>query len=153
MNLNLTHSKLGGGSPSKPKLQWLIFKAGLLYFLIVFGIGFVLGAIRLFWVVPHFGTRAAELMEMPFMLIAVIWAARWLVRQLAIPSALWARLSMGLIALGFLLIAEFGAVLYLRGMTIAEYFATRDPVSGTLYYLMLGIFAAMPWFISRPKVG
>src|SRR5438876_5028581 len=48
---------------------------------------------------------------------------------------------MGGIALVFLLVAEFGFVLWLRGLSIREYLATRDPVSGTVYYVMLGIFA------------
>ena len=42
-----------------------ILKAGVLYFALVFGAGFVLGAIRIMWVVPRFGTRIAELMETP----------------------------------------------------------------------------------------
>jgi len=40
-----------------------ILKAGLIYFALVFGAGFILGPIRLRWGVPRFGTRAAELME------------------------------------------------------------------------------------------
>jgi hypothetical protein len=151
--LSPTHATSEMGSSSKPKLRQLVFKSGLLYFSIVFGVGFVLGTIRVLWVVPHFGTRAAELMEMPFMLIAIIATARWLVQRFTIPPVLWVRLGMGLVALSFLLVAEFGGVLYLRGMTIAEYFATRDPVSGTLYYAMLILFAAMPWLFSREKVG
>jgi hypothetical protein len=151
IKLNPSNSTLGAGSASEPKSQGLIFKAGLLYFLIVFGIGFFLGTIRVLWVVPHFGTRVAELLEMPFMLIASIATARWLVQRLVLPPRLWVRLGMGLVALSFLLVAEFGPVLYLRGMTIAEYFATRDPVSGTLYYVMLGVFAAMPWFVSQRR--
>jgi hypothetical protein len=134
-----------------PNSQWLVLKAGLLYFSIVFGIGFVLGIIRVLWAVPHFGTRVAELLEMPFMLIAIVVTARWLVQRLALPSRLWARLGMGLIALSLLLVTEFSVVLYLRGMTIAEYFATRDPVSGTLYYAMLVVFATMPWLVSGRK--
>jgi hypothetical protein len=43
-------------------------KAGVLYFAIVFGAGFVLGPIRLLWAVPRFGERMAELMEAPVML-------------------------------------------------------------------------------------
>jgi hypothetical protein len=39
-----------------------IVKAGILYFALVFGAGFVLGPIRVFWVVPHLGERTAELM-------------------------------------------------------------------------------------------
>jgi hypothetical protein len=149
--LNSDNATSGIGSSYKPKMQWLVLKSGLLYFSIVFGVGFVLGSIRVFWVVPHFGTRIAELIEMPLMLIAIILAARWLARRLAIPPVLWIRLGMGLVGLCFLLIAEFGAVLYLRGMTIAEYFATRDPVSGTLYYAMLGVFAVMPWLVSQKR--
>jgi len=32
-------------------------------------------------------------------------------------------------------------------VAIAEYFDTRDPVSGTVYYASLGVFAVMPLFI------
>jgi hypothetical protein len=44
-----------------------ILKAGALYFALELGAGFVLGAIRIMWVVPRFGTRMAELMETPVM--------------------------------------------------------------------------------------
>jgi hypothetical protein len=37
-----------------------IMKAGMLYLALVFGAGFVLGPIRILWVVPRFGTRTAE---------------------------------------------------------------------------------------------
>lgn len=37
-----------------------------------------------------------------------------------------------------------GVVLWLRGLTIAEYFASRDPVAGTVYTVMLVVFAVMP---------
>jgi len=126
-----------------------ILKAGVLYFALVFGAGFVLGTVRTLWVVPRLGTRLAELMEAPIMLLVTIMAARWVVRHLVIPSAASARLGMGSTALGFLLIAEFGLVLWLRGLAIREYLATRDPVSGTVYYVMLGLFAVMPLLVAR----
>ena len=44
---------------------------------------------------------------------------------------------------------EFGFVRRLRGLTIAEYFATRDPVSGTVYYLSLALFALFPLLLRR----
>src|SRR5208282_1609756 len=62
-----------------------VVKAGVLYFALVFAVGFVLGAIRTVWVVPHVGTRTAELMEMPIMLAVTIVAARWIVLRLAVP--------------------------------------------------------------------
>src|SRR5215469_6708407 len=63
-----------------------ILKAGLLYFALVFGVGFVLGPVRIRWVVPQVGPRMAELMETPIMLMVTIFAARWVVRRLAVPS-------------------------------------------------------------------
>ncbi len=109
-----------------------ILKADILYFALVFGAGFVLGPIRILWLVPRFGTRLAELMESPPMLVVIIFAARWITARLAVPPTLFSRLGMGFIALGLLLVAEFMLVLWLRGMTISEYFASRDPMSGGL---------------------
>ena len=126
-----------------------ILKAGVLYFALVFGAGFVLGTIRTLWIVPRLGTRTAELMETPIMFVVTILAARWIVLRLAVPSTPFARLGMGCIALGLLLVAEFGLVLWLRGLSIKEYLATRDPVSGTVYYVMLGVFAIMPFLVAR----
>jgi hypothetical protein len=61
--------------------------------------GFVLGAIRALWVVPHVGTRTAELMEIPIMLVVTIVAARWTVLHLSAPMFWSSRLEMGCIAL------------------------------------------------------
>ena len=126
-----------------------ILKAGLLYFALVFGAGFILGPIRILFVVPRFGTRMAELMEAPIMIAVIIIAARWIVRRLALPPMLTDRLGMGCIALGLLLLAEITLVLWLRGLSISEYFASRDPVSGTVYYVSLGVFAIMPLLVAR----
>jgi hypothetical protein len=124
-------------------------KAGALYFALVFGAGFVLGPVRILWAVPRFGARMAELMETPIMLVVIIVAARWIVRRLALPPTPSSRLGMGCIALALLLVAEFTLVLWLRGMSLSEYFASRDPVSGTVYYVMLGVFAIVPLFVAR----
>jgi hypothetical protein len=124
-------------------------EAGVLYFALVFGAGFVLGAIRTLWVVPRIGTRRAELTETPIMLVVVIVASRWVVLHLLVPFVPSARLEMGAIALGLLLLAEFGFVLWVRGLSIRQYFASRDRVSGAVYYAMLGLFAIMPLFVAR----
>jgi hypothetical protein len=109
----------------------------------------VLGTVRTLWVVPRFGTRMAELMEMPIMLAVTIVAARWTVPCLSVPSMWSARLGMGCIALVIMLAAEFGFVLWLRGLSIRAYLATRDPVSGAAYYLLLIVFAIMPLLVHR----
>jgi len=126
-----------------------ILKTGVLYFALVIGVGFVLGSIRVLWAVPHFGARIAELMETPIMFLVTIIAARWIVRRLALPYTLSTRLGMGCVALGLLLVTEFTLVLWVRGLSISEYLASQDPVSGTVYYIMLGVFAIMPLLVAR----
>ena len=125
-----------------------VLKAGVLYFALVFGAGFVLGTVRTLWLVPRVGSRRAELMETPIMLVVTILVARWIVLRFAVPAVASARLGMGGITLFLLLLAEFGFVLWLQGQTIREYFASRDPVAGTVYYVMLAVFAAMPLLVA-----
>jgi len=121
-----------------------ILKAGVLYFALVFGAGFVLGPFRLLWLVPHFGARTAELLEMPVMFVVIVLACRWTVRRIGAAATPLSRLGMGGVALALLLVAEFTLVLGLRGLSLQEYLASRDPVSGTVYVVMLGVFALMP---------
>ena len=88
-------------------------------------------------------------MEAPLMLLVTIVAARWVVVSLAVPARWRPRLGMGAIALALLLIAEFALVSSVRGVSLKEYLTTRDPVSGTVYYAMLGLFALMPLLVGR----
>jgi len=126
-----------------------IVKAGLLYFVLVFAVGFVLGVIRTLWVAPRLGTRTAELVEAPIMLIASMVAARWVFRRVSHPAAWQRRLACGILALGMMFLAEFGFVLWIRGLTIREYIQGRDPVAGAVYLATLGAFAVLPVFVAR----
>lgn len=126
-----------------------ILKAGVIYFTLVFGAGFVLAVIHLLWVVPRFGMKMAELMETPIMFAVTLVVARWIVRRLAVPPTLSSRLGMGCIALALLLVAEFTLVLWLQGLSISDYLASQDPVSRTVYFLKFGVFAIMPFLVSR----
>ena len=130
-----------------------VLQAGALYFALVFGAGFLLGPIRILWLVPAVGTRLAELLETPVMLTVIFYAARWVIRRLALPPAAGSRFGMGVIALTLMLAAELSLVLRLRGMTRADSFAARDPVSGLAYYLSLAVFALMPLYLRPRKRG
>lgn len=48
-----------------------------------------------------------------------------------------------------MLLAELTLVLGLRGLTMREYLATRDPVAATVYSAMLLAFAVMPLLVAR----
>ena len=126
-----------------------LLKTGFLYFALVFAAGFVLGTVRVLWLVPRLGERTAELMETPIMLLVIIIAARWVVRRFPALPALPKRLAMGVIGLVLLIAAEITFVLSLRGLSIAEYVAMRDPVSGSVYLAMLVVFAVMPLLVAR----
>jgi hypothetical protein len=124
-------------------------KAALLYFALVFAAGFVLGPLRIVWLVPRVGQRWAELMELPIMLAVIVLAARFVVVRLAVPPDAAVRLAMGGVALTLLLAVEFTVVLWLQGLTVPAYFAQRDPVSGTAYYLSVAVFGVLPWLLAR----
>ena len=89
----------------------------------------------------------AELLEAPLMLAVIILGAKWIVRRFQLPFDVICRLGVGLIAFVLGILFEFTLVLKLRGLTLTEYFQTRDPISGTVYYLILVVFALMPLLI------
>lgn len=124
-------------------------KAGLAYFAVVFGAGFVLGVLRVLFLVPRFGERYAELAEMPVMFLVIVASARGITRRLAIPPSAAARLGMGGLALGLLLACELALAVVLQDRSLADYVASRDPVSGTVYLGMLVFFAVMPVLVGR----
>lgn len=124
-------------------------KPGFLYFLLVFGTGFVLGTVRVLLIVPLVGHRTAELLEMPLMLMATVLAARWTIRRFPERRTSAARLSIGGIALGLMLAGELAVGIGLRSMTAAEVMLNRDLVSGTAYYVSLFLFSVMPWLVPR----
>ena len=119
------------------------------YFAVVFAAGFVFGAVRVFWLVPRLGIRVAELTELPWMLVVVLFAARWVNRRFLIARDQSARLSVGVMALALLLLAELAVGVMLGGLAPAQVFLNHDPVSGTAYYLSLCVFALMPWYLGR----
>ena len=122
-------------------------RPGVVYFSLVFAVGFFLGTIRVLAVVPLLGERAAELLEMPLMLLASFLAARWVVRRFQIPSGARGRLPVGLVALAFLLVAEVLVAVLIRGLSLEGYIASRDPVAGAVYLVSLIAFALMPWLV------
>lgn len=126
-------------------------KAAIVYFLLVFGAGFALGVLRVRFIVPRLGERWAELAEMPFMVVAIVLAARWLTRRSPDGRESWP--AVGAIAAGLVLMADIGVGVGLRGLSPAEALAQKDPVSGTAYYLALALFALMPWLVARRQAA
>lgn len=123
-----------------------LFKPAAVYFAIVFGVGFLLGPIRVLWLEPRVGVRVAELLESPLMLFAIVVTGHWVWRRLCAGYRPGSLLAVGLIAGALVLTADLAVGVGLRGMTIAQVFTDRDPVSGTVYYGLVGLLSLMPWF-------
>jgi hypothetical protein len=139
------------GAPPRDSTMIQVLRVSALYFAGVFVAGFVLGAVRTLWVVPALGTRAAELIEAPIMLLVVTLAARAVVRRHTQLAQWWQWLTVGLVALALLLAVEFTVVLRLRDLSLSEYFASRDQLSGAVYVVLLCIFAVMPLVMFRRR--
>jgi hypothetical protein len=126
-------------------------KGGITYFVLVFVAGFVLGSIRVPFLVPRLGERAAELIEIPFMIVVVLVSARFITNRFSLPTNVLARLGVGFLPLGLLVAAEVLLTVALQDRPLGEYVAGRDPVSGMVYLAMLALFAVMPFVLARIK--
>lgn len=121
-----------------------VIAAGLRYFVLVFGAGFLLALVRIPFLVPRLGERWAELIETPFMLVVIVLAARHVVRRAPLASTAQAVVAGG-IGLLLLLAAEVMVGVAFRDATsLRDFVAQRDPVAGSVYLAMLVVFAAMP---------
>ena len=119
-------------------------RAALVYFGLVLGAGFLLGLVRVPFIVPRIGERWAELAEMPVMGAVVFVAAGYVLRKFPATRLRSRSLLVGFVALALLVCAELGLALALQSRTLGEYLASRDRVSGSVYLAMLILFAVMP---------
>ena len=134
-----------------------IASAILLYFGVVFGAGFLLGPIRVLWLEPRVGPIVATACEAPFLLMAMLVAARFVPRVLNIRRAPKTLLSIGIGALALLQIADFTVGIWLRGTGPTEQFGQFLTGQGSIYMALLALFAVMPWaancWLDRGKLG
>ena len=128
-------------------------KAGLVYFLLMFAFGWVLGPIRELWAVPQFGRMTALLVEAVILLITMIVAARWVMGRSNVHPNLGSTIPMGLVALGILAPAEIAGVLWVRGLSLQEYLASFVTTPGVISAVMFLLFAAMPSLVTLIRRG
>jgi hypothetical protein len=125
-----------------------ILTSAALYFVIVFGVGFALGPIRVIWVEPWLGKTIAALCEAPFLLLAMIASALWIPKKTKLSKDLMSLAMMGIGALVFQQIADFAVGIGLRNMTPAEQFSYLITPAGIIYVALLVAFASMPALVN-----
>jgi hypothetical protein len=93
--------------------------AGVLYFAIVFGAGFALGAVRVGLLAPAAGEMTATLIELP-VILALSWlACLFALRRLPVEARPGPRLLMGAVAFVLLIAAEIALGLGLMNRSLA----------------------------------
>ncbi len=119
-------------------------RAGFIYFALVLGAGFVLGVIRVPFLVPRIGERWAELAEMPIMAAVIFFSAGFVLHRFPEIRLPGRSLAVGILALALAVCAELGLAVAIQNQTLADYIGSRDKVSGAVYLVMLVVFALMP---------
>ncbi|MGE0735790.1 MAG: hypothetical protein AB7G15_14965 [Alphaproteobacteria bacterium] len=127
-------------------------RAGALYFLAMFAVGFALGPVRVFLLEPRLGELGAVLCEAPALLAASWIMAGQIARRLRLPGTCRARATMGLSALLLLQAAELLFAYLLRGAsagtTLDRYTTPAGWVGGALALA----FAAAPLAV-KPRTA
>ena len=119
-------------------------RAGLVDLALVIGTGFVVGVFRVPFLVPRIGESWAELAEMPIMAIAIYLSAGYILRRFPEVGIPGRSLAVGFLALTLAVCAELGLAVVLQRQSLADFLGSRDKVSGSVYLVLLLVFALMP---------
>lgn len=92
---------------------------------------------------PALGDRAAELLELPLMILVSWIVAGRVVHWFRIVNIQQA-LQVGGLAVSVLILIELTVVLTIRDLSVDDYLASRDPIAGSAYLLSLVLFAIFP---------
>src|SRR6266540_3135155 len=119
-------------------------RAGALYALTLFLIGFMLGTMRVLLIVPRLGETAAVLLETPLILAASWFVCRWYVERLDVPRRVGARSLMGVVAFVVLMAAEFALGGLVFGRSAIEQLAGYGSAASAIGLAAQAVFASFP---------
>ncbi|NYH14289.1 hypothetical protein [Paraburkholderia bryophila] len=120
-------------------------KAGTTYALLVFAIGFALGAIRVLVLVPYPGAIASVVLETPIMLAASWKVLQWSVQRFNLQPDRRSRPLMGIVAFIVLMTAELGVAVSAFGESPAQYVSGIRSIAGGIGFAAQICFAGFPW--------
>ena len=103
-----------------------VLKAGIFYFFGVFALGFVLGTMRVFLLVPHIGPEIAVLIEIPLLLLFAWFFCRFLTARLDVSPETYDRLVMGSVAFALMIAGEALIATQLQALSVGEFLVAFD---------------------------
>jgi hypothetical protein len=122
----------------------VVLKAGVVYALMTFAAGFLLGSVRTFAVAPHLGETAAVALEVP-VILAISWLLTgWNVQWYRVGRRVLDRALMGAVAFLVLMTCEMALAVYVFGRGFSDELAKFRTPAGALGLGAQLIFATFP---------
>jgi hypothetical protein len=121
-----------------------VLHAAALYFVLVFIVGLLLGPPRVIWLEPWLGKVIAVILEAPFLLAAMWFAARVAPKWVGVRGGWISYVAIGGAALLLQQMADLAVGFGFRGMNFADQLAYFATPAGIIYMLTLIVFALMP---------
>jgi len=118
--------------------------AGAAYALIVFVLGFFLGALRVFSIAPAIGATKAVSLEAPLILAVSWFISRWCINRLDVRRTVMVRSAMGIVAFALLMTLEFGLSLVLFRRSVEDYVVAFGSLAGEIGLCAQVAFAVLP---------
>jgi hypothetical protein len=125
-------------------------RAGVSYFALVFAAGFILGTIRVLFLLPRVGEFPAVAIELPFMLAISLAACLYSLRKFRVANAFHARLLMGAIAFALLISMELALGKVGFGRALGDQLTEWTSPAGALGLAGQAAFALFPLTL-RPR--
>tara|TARA_R110000868_G_scaffold58025_6_gene178993 strand:+ start:9832 stop:10242 length:411 start_codon:yes stop_codon:yes gene_type:complete len=124
-------------------------KAALVYFFAVFAAGFLLGTVRVLFLVPKLGELPAVLLEIPLILTISWFVCRMVTTRVPVGEGIGARLAMGANAFVLLMVVEWALGVFAFGRSPAEIAAAYGEAAGLIGLMGQVGFALIP-LLQRP---
>jgi hypothetical protein len=125
--------------------------AGLVYAVLVFGVGFVLGTIRVLILVPRMPATLAVLVETPAILAVSWWLSSWCSARFGLERSTSARLTMGIAAFTVLMLEELTLSVVLFARPVGAYLSSLVTVPGAIGLAAQVAFAFFPLLQARRR--
>jgi hypothetical protein len=127
------------------------FKIGFFYFLMTFAVAFLLGVVRVTFVVPLVGELYAVLIEVPLMFFVSWKVSAWVMLRWFSGRSAKDYWVVGSFAFLFLMVTEYCLAVFAFGRTSGEFFLSFQTEAGLVGLLGQVGFAAVPWV--QRKIG
>lgn len=119
-------------------------KAGVSYFALVYMAGFMLGTLRVLFVVPWIGETAAVSLETPILLAASWMASRWCAATFQVAPNAKSGLLMGAVAFALLVVGELGVSVFAFGRSLESALAAFGSTPGMIGLSAQVAFGLLP---------